>query len=101
MSTITPYATKAGLKIEKHDELSEEEGRGQAPARSADLVRKVRAEAIMHRHPDRDLRPPAGVRHHPRGSRPRPASLATGEMLVVHVTDDCEVHAIERHRTPG
>ena len=30
-----------------------------------------------------------------------PASLATGEMLVTHLTADCDVHAIERHRTHG
>ena len=40
LSTLTPYATKAGSKIEKHDELSEDAGRAK-PRPVADIVRTV------------------------------------------------------------
>ena len=100
VSSITPYATKVGLKIDKHDELSEEEGMSK-PRPVGDVVRKVRDEAIM------TATPTAICVHRPvfgtilEALDLAPTSLAPGEMLVVHVTEDCEVHAIERHRTPG
>ncbi len=100
VNTITPYATTAGIKIDKHDELSEEEGVAK-PRLVAELVRKIRTDAISTATPTAICvhRPVFGTMLEVLDLAP--ASLATGEMLVVHLTDDCEVHAIERHRVHG
>ena len=101
VSTITPYATKAGLKIDKHDELSEEEGTWPSPARSA----KWSARSVPRR--SCTATPTAICVHRPvfgtilEALDLAPTSLATGEMLVVHVTEDCEVHADRAAPHPG
>jgi 8-oxo-(d)GTP phosphatase len=100
VSTLTPYADKAGVKIDKHDELSEEQGVAK-PRAVADLVRRVRDEGLATQVPT------AICVHRPVFATVldaldlAPTSLATGELLVAHLTADGEAHAIERHRTPG
>ncbi len=100
MNTLTPYAAKADLKVEKHDELSEEQG-VEKPKPVAELVRRIRHEAVATQTPT------VICVHRPVFATIldaldlAPVSLATGEMLVTHLTEDCGVHAIERHRIHG
>ena len=99
-STLAPYASKAGLKVEKHDELSEEQGIDK-PRPVEELVRRIRQEAAASQTPTVICvhRPVFGTILEALDLAP--ASLATGEMLVTHVTADGETHSIERHRTHG
>lgn len=100
VNTLAPYATEADLKIEKHDELSEEQGVDR-PRPVVDLVTKMRQGALAGQTPTAICvhRPVFGTILDALDLAP--TSLATGEMLVAHLTADGEVHAIERHRTYG
>lgn len=100
VNTLAPYAAKAGLKIEKYDELSEEQGVDK-PKPVAELVRRVRHDALANQTPTAICvhRPVLGTILEALDLAP--TSLATGEMLVTHVTPDCVAHAIERHRSHG
>ena len=100
VNSLAPYASKADLKVEKHDELSEELGVDH-PKPVIELVRNIRHAAVAGQIPT------AICVHRPvfgtilEALDLAPVSLATGEMLVTHFTEDCQVHAIERHRTHG
>ncbi len=95
-----PYASKAGLKVDKHDELSEEQG-VERPKAVIDLVRKVREATVATQTPTVICvhRPVLGTMLEALDLAP--TTLATGEMLVAHLTAECGVHAIERHRVHG
>ena len=100
LATVAPYASKAGLKVDKHDELSEEQG-VERPKAVIDLVRKVREATVATQTPTVICvhRPVLGTMLEALDLAP--TSLATGELLVVHLTAECGVHAIERHRVHG
>ena len=100
VATLTPYASNAALKIDRHDELSEEEGVDR-PRAVMDVVRRVCETTAS------TATPTVICVHRPvfptilEALELAPASLATGELLVAHLTADGDVHAVERHRTPG
>jgi 8-oxo-dGTP diphosphatase len=100
VATLDPYTSTAGLKIDRHDELSEEEGVDK-PRPVLDLVRRVREITAS------TATPTVICVHRPvlptilEALELAPASLATGELLVAHLTVEGHVHAVERHRIPG
>jgi 8-oxo-(d)GTP phosphatase len=99
LATLTPYAAKAALKVDKYSELSEEEGVDRPKSVTA-IIRRVREVALTKNIPTVICfhRPVFATMLEALGMTP--ASLATGEMLVAHLTKDLEVHALERHRPP-
>lgn len=96
VTTLQPYAAAAELDIETHETLTEEVA-GPDPEAVIRLVGKIREDVLASR------RPTALCVHRPvlpsilQALNMAPATLATGEMLVTHLTAD-DVHAIERHR---
>lgn len=96
LTTLEPYATTAKIGIETHDTLSEEIGTAD-PEAVGRLIGKIREGVLASGLPT------AVCVHRPvlpsilEALHLAPANLATGEMLVTHLTDD-DVHAIERYR---
>jgi 8-oxo-dGTP diphosphatase len=96
LTTLEPYAASAGIGIETHDTLTEEIGTGE-PEAVVRLIGKIREGVLASGLPT------AICVHRPvlpsilEALELAPATLATGEMLVTHLTAD-DVHAIERHR---
>jgi 8-oxo-dGTP diphosphatase len=96
VTTLEPYAAAAKVGIETHDTLTEEIGT-KDPEAVIRLVEKIREGSLAGRTPT------AICVHRPvlpsilQALELAPATLATGEMLVTHLTAD-EVHAVERHR---
>ena len=95
-TTLDPYARANKLGIEKYAVLTEEVG-AENPKEVRQLVKKVRRSAA-------EGTPTVICFHRP--VLPSildaldlvPTTMVTGEMLVAHLTDDGEVHAVERHR---
>lgn len=96
LTTLQPYAAAAKIGIETHDTLSEEIGTGD-PDAVIRLIGKIREGVLASGLPT------AICVHRPvlpsilEALELAPASLATGEMLVTHLTAD-DVYAIERYR---
>jgi len=96
LSTFEPYAAASEVGIETHDTLTEEIGT-KDPDAVVRLVEKIREGALASGAPT------AICVHRPvlpsilQALELAPATLATGEMLVAHLTAD-EAHAVERHR---
>lgn len=96
VTTLEPYAELAEVGIETHETLTEEVGTAD-PDAVVRLVGKIREGVLA------SATPTAICVHRPvlpsilQGLDLAPANLATGEMLVAHLTAD-GVHAIERHR---
>ena len=97
LSTLHPYAEASKQKVTGYAGLSEEDG-ADDPRGVAKIVRRVRATTL------RTGRPTAICVHRPvlphvlDALEMAPATLATGELLVAHLTAEGEVHAVERHR---
>lgn len=95
-TTLEPYANASKLDIETHDTLTEEIGTAD-PDAVRRLVGKLRETVLATRLPT------ALCVHRPvlpsilDALELHPTSLATGEMLIAHLTAD-DVHAIERYR---
>ena len=97
VTTLDPYAAARKARIDTYDTLTEE-----AAAKNSDavirLVQKLRRDALANQTPT------AICIHRPvlpailEALDLAPATLATGEMLIAHLTADGSVHAIERHR---
>ena len=96
LTTLEPYASAAKIGIETHDALTEEIGT-EDPDGVIRLVGKIREGVVAGGLPT------AICVHRPvlpsilEALDLAPATLATGEMLVTHLTSD-DVHAIERYR---
>ena len=96
LSTLEPYASAAKIGIETHDTLTEEIGTAD-PDGVVRLVGKIREGVVAAGLPT------AICVHRPvlpsilEALDLAPATLATGEMLITHLTAD-DVHAIERYR---
>lgn len=96
LTTLEPYASAAKIGIETHDTLTEEIGT-EDPDGVIRLVGKIREGVVASGLPT------AICVHRPvlpsilEALDLAPATLATGEMLVTHLTAD-DVHAIERYR---
>jgi 8-oxo-(d)GTP phosphatase len=96
LSTLEPYAAAAKIGIETHDTLTEEIGTAD-PEGVGRLIGKIREGVLAGGLPT------AICVHRPvlpsilEALDLAPATLATGEMLITHLTAD-DVHAIERYR---
>lgn len=96
LNTLEPYAAAAKIGIETHDSLTEEIGTSD-PEGVIRLVGKIREGVLASGLPT------AICVHRPvlpsilEALDLAPATLATGEMLITHLTAD-DVHAIERYR---
>ena len=96
LNTLEPYAAAAKIGIETHDSLTEEIGTSD-PEGVVRLVGKIREGVLASGLPT------AICVHRPvlpsilEALDLAPATLATGEMLITHLTAD-DVHAIERYR---
>lgn len=96
-TTLKPYARKAKLSIDTYEELTEESCVAD-PEAVIRLIQKIREEVAATRVPT------AVCIHRPvlptilDALDLAPVILATGEMLVTHLSGD-DVHAIERHLT--
>ncbi|MFT4164728.1 MAG: NUDIX hydrolase [Microlunatus sp.] len=97
VTTLDPYAAARKVRIDTYDTLTEE-----AAAKNPDavirLVQKLRRGALAGQTPT------AICIHRPvlpailEALGLAPTTLATGELLIAHLTADGSVHAIERHR---
>ncbi len=96
LNTLEPYAAAAKIGIETHESLTEEIGTSD-PEGVVRLVGKIREGVLASGLPT------AICVHRPvlpsilEALDLAPATLATGEMLITHLTAD-DVHAIERYR---
>jgi 8-oxo-dGTP pyrophosphatase MutT (NUDIX family)/phosphohistidine phosphatase SixA len=96
LTTLEPYASAAKIGIETHESLTEEIGT-EDPDGVVRLIGKIREGVVAGGLPT------AICVHRPvlpsilEALELAPATLATGEMLVTHLTAD-DVHAIERYR---
>ena len=97
LSTLLPYAHERRLKVETHSVLSEEEGT-EDPSGVGTLTRQIRAAALERNEPTAVCVHRPVLPHILEALEIAPATLATGEFLVAHLTADGTVHALERHR---
>jgi 8-oxo-dGTP diphosphatase len=97
MATLLPYARQHRLRVESHSLLSEEEGT-EDPDGVAALARKIRAATLESGEPTAVCVHRPVLPHILDALDIAPATLATGEFLVAHLTPDGSVHALERHR---
>jgi 8-oxo-(d)GTP phosphatase len=100
MATLLPYAHERRLEIETHSLLSEEEGK-EDPNGVGALARKIRASTLESGEPTAVCVHRPVLPHILDALDIVPATLATGEFLVAHLTADGTVHALERHRPPA
>ena len=97
VTTFDPYAAASKTRIDTYDTLTEEVA-SKSPDAVIRLVQKLRRDALANQTPT------AICIHRPvlpailEALDLAPATLATGEMLIAHLTADGGVHAIERHR---
>jgi 8-oxo-(d)GTP phosphatase len=97
VQTLQPYAQQRRLKVETHSLLSEEEGKDDGNGVAA-LTRKIRAAALKSAEPTAVCVHRPVLPHILDALAIAPATLATGELIVAHLTADGTVHAVERHR---
>lgn len=97
VSTLMPYAHQRELRVETFGQLSEEDGSQDARG-VARLVTRIRNQAAAERRPTVICVHRPVLPHVLAALDMAPASLATAELLVAHLTADGEVHAVERHR---
>ncbi len=97
VGTLVPYSKARELTIQRFDKLSEEEGTEDAPG-VAELVGKIRDDALTARAPTAICVHRPVLPHVLEALDLSPATLVTGEFLVAHLTADGDVHAVERHR---
>jgi 8-oxo-(d)GTP phosphatase len=99
-ATLLPYAHERRLKIETYSLLSEEEGK-EDPEGVGALARKIRAATLDSGEPTAVCVHRPVLPHILDALDIAPATLATGEFLVAHLTVDGTVQALERHRPPA
>jgi 8-oxo-(d)GTP phosphatase len=99
-ATLLPYAHERRLKVETHSLLSEEEGK-EDPDGVGALARKIRAATLETGQPTAVCVHRPVLPHILDALDIAPATLATGEFLVAHLTADGTVHALERQRPPA
>jgi 8-oxo-dGTP pyrophosphatase MutT (NUDIX family)/phosphohistidine phosphatase SixA len=97
VATLLPYAHERRLKVETHSLLSEEEGK-EDPNGVGDLTRKIRSATLESGEPTVVSVHRPVLPHILDALDIAPATLATGEFMVAHLTADGTVHAVERHR---
>ena len=97
LSTLLPYAHQCELPIDSLDQLCEEEG-ADDPKGVAKIVTRVRAEMLQTGQPTAICVHRPVLPHILDALEMAPATLMTGEFLVAHLTNDWNVHALERQR---
>ncbi len=97
VATLLPYAHERRLKVETHSLLSEEEGK-EDPNGVGALARKIRAATLESGEPTAVCVHRPVLPHILDALEIAPATLATGEFMVAHLTADGTVHAVERHQ---
>jgi 8-oxo-dGTP pyrophosphatase MutT (NUDIX family)/phosphohistidine phosphatase SixA len=97
VATLLPYAHERELKVDTHSLLSEEEGTEDHNGVEA-LTRKIRAATLESGEPTAVCVHRPVLPHILDALDIAPATLATGEFMVAHLTADGTVHAMERHR---
>ncbi len=97
VSTLQPYASATKRKIITYEGLTEEEG-SHDPKGVARIIRRVRASALKAGRPTAICVHRPVLPHVLEALDIAPTTLVTGEFLVAHLTEDGDVHALERHR---
>ena len=97
LKTLLPYAHRQELPIESYAQLSEEVGADDAKG-VAKLVNRIRTATLETGAPTVICVHRPVLPHILEALEMAPATLATGECLVAHLTADGEVHAVERQR---
>jgi 8-oxo-dGTP pyrophosphatase MutT (NUDIX family)/phosphohistidine phosphatase SixA len=97
VSTLQPYAATCNLSVEKHSQLTEEEGAGN-PKGVRKVVQAVRQITLSMREPTVICVHRPVLPHILDAFEMAPTTLVTGEFMVAHLTASGEVHAVERHR---
>jgi 8-oxo-dGTP pyrophosphatase MutT (NUDIX family)/phosphohistidine phosphatase SixA len=97
LSTLQPYADQHELAVESFDQLCEENG-ADDPEGVAKVITKIREETLAMGQPTAICVHRPVLPHILDALEMAPATLVTGELLIAHLTADCEVHAIERQR---
>lgn len=96
-TTVRPYAQASKLSIDSYGQLTEELG-ADDPRGVTRLVQKIRDQALRTDTPTAICVHRPVLPHILEGLDLAETTLVTGEFLVAHLTDDGEVHAVERHR---
>jgi 8-oxo-(d)GTP phosphatase len=97
LRTMLPYAHRQELPIESYAQLTEEVGADDGKGVTK-LIRRIRARTLESGTPTAICVHRPVLPHILEALDMAPASLATGECLVAHLTADGEVHAVERQR---
>jgi 8-oxo-dGTP pyrophosphatase MutT (NUDIX family)/phosphohistidine phosphatase SixA len=97
VGTLVPYSKAREIPIQRHDQLSEEEG-ADDPDGVAKLVESVRDDALITGQPTALCVHRPVLPHVLAALDLPPTTLVTGEFLVAHLTANGSVHALERHR---
>lgn len=96
-ATLLPYAQDQKLSLDSFAQLSEEVGEDD-PKGVGRLILKLRDQVLAKQQPTAICVHRPVLPHILDALDMAPASLVTGEFLVAHLTEDAEVHAVERHR---
>lgn len=96
-TTVLPYATAAGVELHGHGELSEEQGAHNSRLVGETLSRIV-AEALEEEVPTVICGHRPVIPHMQDALSISERAMATAECLVMHISDDGEPIALERHR---
>jgi 8-oxo-dGTP pyrophosphatase MutT (NUDIX family)/phosphohistidine phosphatase SixA len=97
LSTLLPYAHEQELPIESFDQLREEDGADDAKGVEK-LICTIRDESLATGQPTAICVHRPVLPHILDALEMAPATLATGELLIGHLTAEAEVHAVERQR---
>ena len=97
LTTLLPYAHRQEILVDSYSQLTEEEGADDAKG-VAKLITKIRTETLSSGQPTAICVHRPVLPHILDALEMAPATLVTGEFLVAHLTDEGEVHALERHR---
>jgi 8-oxo-(d)GTP phosphatase len=96
-STLLPYAHLREMPVEAYSLLTEEEGEND-PKGVGRLTRKIMAATLASGEPTAICVHRPVLPHILDALDIPPTTLVTGEFLVAHLTAECAVHALERHR---
>ena len=97
LKTLLPYAHRQELPIESYAQLSEEVGADDGKGVTK-LISRIRATTLETGTPTAICVHRPVLPHILDALEMAPATLATGECLVAHLTAEGEVHAVERQR---
>lgn len=96
-TTLGPYAQDRKISLDSFGQLTEEVGQDD-PKGVGRLLHKLRAQTLQSGQPTAICVHRPVLPHILESLDIPPMTLVTGEFLVAHLTEDAEVHALERHR---